>query len=112
MAKKSWHLHRRDALRGGGIALALPLLNSMTPHASAATADADTPKRMLVSYFAYGAYMPNGSSGIPAADKQHHDWSWWPCRDAGPLSFNKSSAPFESLREEGPTSGQLSSKQN
>ena len=23
------------------------------------------PKRMLVSYFSYGAYMPNGGNGIP-----------------------------------------------
>ncbi|MEM7477297.1 MAG: DUF1552 domain-containing protein, partial [Planctomycetota bacterium] len=58
------------------------------------------PKRMLVSYFAYGAYMPDGTSGIPnKLSEAHHPWSWWPCRNPGPLSFNQSTAPFESLRE-------------
>ncbi|MDA0810512.1 MAG: DUF1552 domain-containing protein [Planctomycetota bacterium] len=96
MKQKSWHLSRRDVLRGGGVALALPLLNSMS------RADDDSsnlPKRMLVSYFAYGAYMPNGSNGIPDANRPHDDWSWWPCSTPGPLSFNKSSAPFEPLKD-------------
>jgi hypothetical protein len=57
------------------------------------------PKRMLISYFAYGAYMPDGPNGIPEPGKPHHDWSWWPCADAGPLTFNKSSSPFESLKD-------------
>ncbi len=29
MKNKSWHLDRRDLLKGGGIAIALPLLNGM-----------------------------------------------------------------------------------
>jgi len=98
MKQKSWHLNRRELLRGGGIALALPFLNGMGW--SKEVAGAALPKRMLVSYFAYGAYMPNGGNGIPNADKPHHDWSWWPCRDAGPLSFNKSAAPFEPLKDQ------------
>ncbi len=97
MKPKSWHLNRRDVLKGGGVALGLPLLNSMT------FADAGTkelPKRMLVSYFAYGAYMPNGTQGIPAAGKEHHEWSWWPCSTPGELTFNKSAAPFEPLKND------------
>ncbi|SVB92268.1 uncharacterized protein METZ01_LOCUS245122, partial [marine metagenome] len=43
-------------LKGGGIALALPLLNSM----GLAAPSKSMPRRMLVSYFSYGAYMPNG----------------------------------------------------
>ena len=81
-------------LKGGGIALALPFLNGM----SWAAPSRVMPKRMLVSYFSYGAYMPNGPAGIPNPNMPHHDWSWWPCRDAGPLSFNQSSKPFESLK--------------
>ena len=96
MKTKSWHLQRRELLRGGGIALGLPFLNGM---ASAASAKAELPKRMLVSYFSYGAYMPNGSAGIPDPEKPHHDWSWWACRDAGPLTFNKSAAPFAPLKD-------------
>ena len=97
MKQKSWHLNRRDLLKGGGVALALPLLNGMS---WANEGGKDLPKRMLVSYFAYGAYMPNGASGVPAANKPHHEWSWWPCSTPGPLSFNKSSAPFESLKDD------------
>ncbi len=95
MKTKSWHLNRRELLKGGGIALALPLLNGMSLAAPSKT----HPKRMLVSYFSYGAYMPNGQHGIPNPEKPHNEWSWWPCRDAGPLTFNKSAAPFEPLKE-------------
>ena len=95
MKPKTWHLNRREMLKGGGVALALPFLNGM----SWAAPSRVLPKRMLVSYFSYGAYMPNGPAGIPNPDKPHHDWSWWPCRDAGPLSFNQSSKPFESLKD-------------
>jgi len=98
MNKKSWHLNRRELLAGSGIALALPLLDGMGW--AKETGAAALPKRMLVSYFAYGAYMPHGSNGIPAGNKAHHDWSWWPCKEAGPLTFNKSSAPFEPLKND------------
>jgi hypothetical protein len=94
MKQKSWHLNRRELLKGGGIALALPFLESMSW-----AAGKEMPKRMLVSYFAYGAYMPNGTNGIPAGTKPHHEWSWWPCAKPGPLTFNKSSAPFEPLKD-------------
>ena len=47
MKTKSWHLNRRELLKGGGIALALPLLNGMSLAAPSKT----HPKRMLVSYF-------------------------------------------------------------
>lgn len=98
MSKKSWQLDRRDLIRGGGIALALPLLEGMSwgnPNP-----EASRPKRLLVSYFAYGAYMPTGTNGITDTKKPHHDWSWWPCRDAGELTFNKSSQPFEPFKNE------------
>ncbi len=95
MKPKSWHLNRREMLKGGGIALALPFLNGM----SWAAPSKSIPKRMLVSYFSYGAYMPNGPAGIPSPNKPHQDWSWWPCRNAGPLTFNQSTKPFEPLKD-------------
>ena len=95
MKPKSWHLNRREMLTGGGIALALPFLIGM----SWAAPSKSMPKRMLVSYFSYGVYMPNGPAGIPNPNKPHHDWSWWPCRDAGPMTFNQSAKPFESLKD-------------
>lgn len=97
MKKKPWHLDRRELIRGGGVALSLPLLNGMS-WASRDQTD-DLPKRLLVSYFAYGAYMPNGTNGIPNENQPHHDWSWWPCAKPGPLTFNQSSAPFKPLKE-------------
>ena len=98
MKPKSWHLNRREMLKGGGIALTLPFLNGMS-WAAPGKAPLMYPKRMLVSYFSYGAYMPNGGNGIPDPNKPHHDWSWWPRRDAGPLTFNQSAKPFEPLKD-------------
>ncbi|MBI1375790.1 MAG: DUF1552 domain-containing protein [Phycisphaera sp.] len=99
MANKSWQISRRAMLRGGGVALALPLLNGMS--VASAAASKQLPKRMMIGYFAYGAYMPDGPSGVPDAGltTPHHEWSWWPCRDPGPLTFNKSTEPFKELKD-------------
>jgi hypothetical protein len=97
MKSKSWHLSRRELLKGGGIALALPFLNGMS-HAAGSPVS-QLPKRMLISYFAYGAYMPEAPNGVPVPGKPHHEWSWWPCANPGPLTFNKSSAPFAPLED-------------
>lgn len=91
MTQRSWHLDRRELLRGGGLALALPFLDGMN-WGRANPADRTLPKRLVVSYIAYGVYEPRGENGA------HHDWSWWPCKDPGPLTFNQSTAPFEPLR--------------
>jgi hypothetical protein len=91
MKQKSWHLDRREFLKGGGMALALPFLNAMS-WAKAAPGKA-IPKRMMISYIAYGVYEPKGENGA------HHDWNWWPCKDEGPLTFNKSSAPFAPYKD-------------
>ena len=97
--QKSWHLNRRDLLRGTGVALSLPFLESMS---WAMGPGDELPRRMVVSYFSYGAYMPEAKSGIPSGRAQdaHPDWSWWPCGQAGPLSFNQSSAPFANLKDD------------
>lgn len=108
MKPKPWNLNRRDLIQGGGIALALPLLDGMSWSNDSPTSlsssvvtrrDQSQPKRILVSYFAYGAYMPNGPSGIPKSSVPHHDWSWWPCKDPGELTFNQSTSPFKPLKE-------------
>jgi hypothetical protein len=85
-------------LKGGGLGLALPLLNSMVSTSAFAGASA-APKRMLVSYFAYGSYMPDSPNGVPTPGKPHDEWNWFPCQTPGPLSFNKSSAPFADLKD-------------
>lgn len=95
-------MNRRDLLKGAGVALALPALNAMGGHCKAVSGHVpDTPKRLMIGYIAYGTYMPEGPSGIPKnpdSDDLHHDWSWWPCKEAGELSFNKSSEPFKDLK--------------
>ncbi len=91
MAQKSWQLNRRELLRGSSLALALPFLNAMSWAKPAA--GQELPKRLVTSYIAYGVYEPQGEKG------EHHPWSWWPCQNPGPLTFNKSTAPFEPLRE-------------
>lgn len=92
MKQKSWHLSRRELLRGGGAALALPFLDGMN-WCKAAPTESALPKRLVVSYIAYGVYEPRGENGA------HHDWNWWPCKDPGPLTFNQSTAPFEPLKD-------------
>ncbi|PHS03113.1 MAG: hypothetical protein COA78_19030 [Blastopirellula sp.] len=98
MNRKSWHLNRREMLAGAGVALALPFLDSMAWAKGAATKA--MPKRMVVSYFSYGAYMPNGGNGIQNMKQPHHDWSWWPCKEAGELTFNQNSAPFKPFKDQ------------
>jgi hypothetical protein len=89
MNTKTCHLNRRQVLRGGGIALALPFLNSMSSARGAA--GTDQPKRLVVSYIGYGVYDPKTQDGSA------HQSSWFPRHDSGPLTFNQSSAPFGSL---------------
>lgn len=98
MKQKSWHLNRRDMLQATGFSLALPFLESMAWSKSQTVKD--LPKRMVVSYFSYGAYMPNGVGGIQNLKKPHHEWSWWPCLKEGALTFNKNQAPFKPLVDE------------
>ena len=91
MKYKSWQINRRAFLRGGGVAIALPYLDCMS---WAKTKDTGAlPKRLVVSYIAYGVYEPRTKDG------SHHDWNWWPCKDPGSLTFNKSSEPFAPLKD-------------
>ena len=91
MKYKSWQINRRAFLRGGGVAIALPYLDCMS---WGKTKDMGAlPKRLVVSYIAYGVYEPRTKDG------SHHDWNWWPCKDPGPLTFNKSSEPFVPLKD-------------
>ncbi len=92
MIMKSHHLNRRDVLRGGGIALALPFLNSMSL-AAGLSGKKQQPKRMLISYIAYGVFDPTTKDG------KAHESSWYPRHDSGPLTLNKSSSPFEVVKD-------------
>ncbi|HXX92698.1 MAG TPA: hypothetical protein VEN81_03635, partial [Planctomycetota bacterium] len=52
--RQNWTLDRRTFLRGAGAAVALPLLDSMTPILARGAAPADRPRRSVFVYF------PNG----------------------------------------------------
>ena len=90
MKQKSWHINRREFVRGGGAALALPFLQGMS---WGKAMEKVLPKRMVVSYIAYGVYEPKTKDG------SHHDWNWWPCKETGPLTFNQSALPFAPFKD-------------
>ena len=73
------------------MAIALPYLDCMSWGKTKDTGA--LPKRLVVSYIAYGVYEPRTKDG------SHHDWNWWPCKDPGSLTFNKSSEPFAPLKD-------------
>ena len=80
-------------LKGAGLALALPMLDGMTWAAPGTSLAKRPPKRLVVTYISYGVYEPKPQNG------KHHDWSWWPCDKPGDLTFNKSTAPFQPLKQ-------------
>lgn len=91
MSRKSWHLNRREVLRGGGVSLALPFLSGMSWARESSAKSA--PKRMVVTYIGYGVYDPRTKEGGA------HAASWYPRHDSGPLTFNKASKAFEPLKD-------------
>jgi len=92
--RKSWHLGRREFLRGaGGIALGLPFLDAMSWAGDSASQDA-LPKRIACFFF------PNGVSLPPASHADHKDWHWFPQGEGKDFVLNKSTASFEPHRNE------------
>ena len=93
-SQKSWHINRREVLRGvGGIALGLPFLEGMT--ASAADPSKDKlPKRIACFFF------PNGVALPPKQDEHHVDWHWFPKGEGRDYTLNKSTESLESHRDQ------------
>ena len=78
--QKSWHLDRRTFLHGTGVALSLPLLESMT--CGAGSPAAEPPRRMCCVYFPFGV-------ALPAEDGEDADWNWFPKGAGGDFEFRK-----------------------
>ena len=95
--KKSWHLDRRTFLRGSGIALTLPWLESMSLAADAQ----DSPVRMASVYFPFGVSLPGDKS-------QYAEWNWFPAADGDSFRFRKSLESLEPLRKSVTVLGGLS----
>ena len=92
MARKSWRLDRRTFLRGAGLTLGLPLLESMT-WGKETKALAELPRRMC------GVYFPFGVS-LPAADHEHAAWNWFPNGEGQDFQFTNTLKALEPLRQD------------
>ena len=90
--KKSWHLSRREVLRGlGGISLGLPFLEAM---AATAPKQASAPKRLACMFFPNGVTLPKES------DPHHAEWHWFPKGEGKGFKLNKSTESFEPHRND------------
>jgi len=78
------HLSRRTFLRGAGVTIALPLLESMVPAQTPLRQTAATPKSRLGCI-----YIPHGAT----MDK------WTPAKEGSGFEFSESLKPLEPLRE-------------
>jgi hypothetical protein len=88
------HLDRRRFLRGTGVALALPLFESVTTSLAHAADDSANPKRLGCFYFPDGVPMPLSK------DPAHKDWSWFPHGNGKKFTFTKCFEPLEPLRKD------------
>ena len=86
-------LDRRRFLRGTGVALALPLLESFAPAAMARSGE-ERPKRLACIYWPDGVPMPL------AEDPAHKDWSWFPHGAGTEYTFTKCLDVLEPLRQD------------
>jgi hypothetical protein len=92
MTDKPTTFHRRNFLRGAGVALALPWLESLARGESAPSAA--TPKRFL------SVYHPDGV-GLPLkTDPAWKDWSWFPRGGEKDFELTKVLDVLEPLRSD------------
>ncbi|QEG39234.1 DUF1552 domain-containing protein [Roseimaritima ulvae] len=87
-------LDRRRFLRGTGVALALPLFESVGQAWAADIADTPPPKRLACFYFPDGVPMPLRE------DPAYEDWSWFPHGNGDEFRFTKCTEPLQPLRND------------
>ncbi len=90
IAKK--HISRRTALRGIGVTLALPLLDSMVPAQTPLRKTAASPRSRLACI-----EMVHGSAGATDEGTGKHYWS--PSQDGSDFEFSYSLEPLAPFRE-------------
>jgi len=78
------HLSRRTFIRGTGVALALPFLESMVPAQTPLRATAATPKTRLGAF-----YVPHGATM----------YKWTPTKEGKNFDMSESLSPLEKYRE-------------
>jgi len=86
------HLSRRAVLRGMGVSLALPLLDSMVPAQTPVAKTAAAPKTRLACI-----EMVHGAAGSTADGTEKHYWS--PAEEGRDFKFSQTLEPLEPLRE-------------
>jgi hypothetical protein len=92
---ESLQLNRRHFLRGAGVALTLPWLESLDAANAAPQAKAAMPpKRFLALYVGHG-FAITLADGHPA-----RDWSWYPRVVDGKMQFGKSMAGFNEFTDQ------------
>src|SRR5258708_28913264 len=90
IAKK--HISRRTALRGIGVTLALPLLDSMLPAQTPLRKTAASPRSRLACI-----EMVHGAAGSTDEGVSKHYWS--PAKDGADFAFSYSLEPLAPFRE-------------
>jgi hypothetical protein len=86
------HLSRRTILRGMGVSLALPLLDSMVPAQTPLAKTAALPKTRLACI-----EMVHGAAGSTADGTEKHYWS--PAEEGRDFKFSQTLEPLDPLRE-------------
>ncbi len=86
------HLSRRTVLRGMGVSLALPLLDSMVPAQTPVAKTAAAPKTRLACI-----EMVHGAAGSTADGTEKHYWS--PENEGRDFKFSQTLEPLEPFRD-------------
>lgn len=95
-------IDRRKFLRGTGIALALPCLETFSATSALGKETPSSRKRLACFYLPDGVPMPLEE------DPAHKDWSWFPHGRGKDFAFTKCLDPLEPLRQDVTIFGGLS----
>ena len=93
----AWNINtidRRRFLRGSGVALALPMFESLSGQTARGAEAKTNPKRLGCFYFPDGVPMP-----LPE-DPAYHDWAWFPHGNGSEFTFTKCMETLEPIKSE------------
>ncbi len=102
--QRYWQLDRRTVLRGAGVSLALPWLESMGRAAAAEPADSAAsglPRRLCCIMFPYGI-------AVPKDDSPERQWGWFPTGQGEDYELTQVLQPLEPLMDDVTVFGGLS----
>lgn len=97
--KKSWNIDRRTVLKGAGVSMALPLLDTMV--SATEGSPASPPKRMCCVMFPYGVALPKD-------DSPEREWGWFPQGEGKDYKLTNVLKPLEPLMDDVSIFGGLS----